>query len=277
MRNEYFNGYNEQDSLYLCYCGYENCRAGHGMPPHIRDCYLIHYLVGGTCMVHMDGKSYEASAGDYFVIPPNRLASYHDNGQPMSYYWYGFGGDEAEAFYRDVLKEQVVLHAANKEEPVQLIKDCLEQKDKPFANQFRLRGNLYLLLSLFDGSVPGGDTAQEHKYDLVVEQALSYIHHNYMKNLTVHEIAEYLGMERTSFSKMFKRKVGLTAIEYIGNCQIDKALELIRNTNMSFIEISNLCGICDPYYFTKLIKNRTGMTPTQYKKTYNKQRSEEQK
>ena len=68
MRNEFFNGYNEKDSLYLCYCGYENCRAGHGMPPHIRDCYLIHYLVGGTCMVHMDGKSYEASAGDYFVI-----------------------------------------------------------------------------------------------------------------------------------------------------------------------------------------------------------------
>jgi len=270
MREEYYNGYNTKDSLYLCYCGYENCPPGHTCLPHFRDCYLIHYVISGTCHVQINNNTYTASSGDYFIIPPNKLVSYNGDEQPMSYYWFGFGGKEADRFYKEVLGKQVVVPAAHKEETVKLVKACLKELKKPLSNQYTLRGNLYHLLSLFEQ--PSIDNADiETKNDFLIEQALSYIHHNYMSanGLTVHEIAEYLGIERTAFSKIFKRKVGLTAIEYIGNCQLDKALELIRTTALPFNEISSVCGICDPYYFTKLIKNRTGLTPSQYRKNSN--------
>lgn len=276
MRNEYFNGYNPEASLYLCYCGYENCPPGHGVKPHIRDCYLVHYVISGTCHIHFEDEDYVAEGGDYFIIPPGKLVSYHDDGTPMSYYWYGFNGPEADQFYEGILKRQVIVRATQKEETVRLIKDCLTEKNKTFVNQLRLLGNLYLLLSLFEQPIQNNAAENEKKNDLIVEQALSYIHHNYMKGLTVHKIAEYLNIERTSFSKIFKRKVGLTAIEYISNCQLDKALELIKTTNLSFMEISNLSGICDPYYFTKLVKNRTGVTPSQYRKNFSQEQSEQQ-
>ena len=269
MREEYYNGYNHKDSLYLCYCGYENCPPNHNCLPHFRDCYLIHYVISGTCYIHINNTTHIAKSGDYFIIPPNKLVSYNGDEKPLSYYWFGFGGKEADRFYKEILNKQVIIKALHKEETVQLIKSSIKELKNSFVNQFRLRGNLYHLLSLFEQPTID-DTDLEKKNDLLIEQALSYIHHNYMSTtgLTVHEIAEYLGIERTSFSKIFKRKVGLTAIEYIGNCQIDKALELIRTTGISFTEISNVCGICDPYYFTKLIKKRTGMTPSQYRKKH---------
>lgn len=269
MKEEYYNGYNVKDSLYLCYCGYENCSPEHECLPHFRDCYLIHFVISGTCQIHINNTTYTANSGDYFIIPPNKLVSYNSDSNPLSYYWFGFGGKEAEKFYKEILNKQVIIKAIHKEETVQLVKDCLAEMKKPFANQFKLRGNLYHLLSLFEQPTLNGANA-EKKTDLLIEQALSYIHHNYMSNngLTVHEIADYLGIERTSFSKIFKRKVGLTAIEYISRCQLDKALELIRTTNLPFIEISSVCGICDQYYFTKLIKNHTSLTPSQYRKKY---------
>lgn len=269
MREEYYNGYNTKDSLYLCYCGYENCPPKHVCHPHFRDCYLIHYVISGTCYIHINNTTYTANSGDYFIIPPNKLVSYNGDSQPMSYYWFGFGGKEADRFYKEILNKQVIVRARYKEETVQLVKACLKEMKKPFSNPFKLRGNLYHLLSLFEHP-DLTDADNEKKTDILIEQALSYIHHNYMSadGLTVREIAEYLGLERTAFSKIFKRKVGLTAIEYISNCQLDKALELIRSTNLPFIEISSVCGICDPYYFTKLIKNRTGKTPSQYRKDF---------
>ncbi len=271
MRNESYNGYNPDDPLYLCFCGYENCPSGHFCAPHIRDSYLIHYMISGSCQVTIESNTYIANSGDYFIIPPSKLVSYKNVGSPMSYYWFGYNGKKADEFYKNSLAESVIIHASHKEETVSLIKDCLQELKKNNVNQMRITGNLYLLLSLLEGESTRTNNAL-HKNDAIIEQALSYIHHNYMKQrgLTVTEIANYLNVERTTFSKIFKAKVGINAIEYISNCQIDKALELIRTTDLPFNEISNICGICDQYYFTKLIKKRTNLTPSNYRKAHKK-------
>ena len=47
------------------------------------------------------------------------------------------------------------------------------------------------------------------------------------------------------------------------------AKELIETTPINFSEIGYLVGIDDPYYFSKLFKKYTGMTPTQYYKSKN--------
>lgn len=279
MREEIYNHYearynnsDQDDSLYLCYCGYENCPPGHDCPSHIRNSYLIHYIISGTCYLSLNGEVYTASAGDYFIIPPNKLVAYHASNQPISYYWFAFSGRKADEVYKELLKESPVIPAHNGEKTISLINSCIKELKKPIPNQYKLKGNLYNLLALFE---PEHDIAmsESKNSDMLLEKALAYIHHNYMsptKGLSVQDIAKYLGMDRTAFSKFFKRRVGITAIEYIGNCQLDKALQLIKTTSLPFKEISDISGICDPYYFTKLVKQRTGLTPSEYRKKYRK-------
>ncbi|HAX73059.1 MAG TPA: DNA-binding response regulator, partial [Firmicutes bacterium] len=47
--------------------------------------------------------------------------------------------------------------------------------------------------------------------------------------------------------------------------KIQYAQKLIKETSLTIAEIAQEIGIDDPYYFSKLFKNKTGLTPTQYK------------
>ncbi len=53
-------------------------------------------------------------------------------------------------------------------------------------------------------------------------------------------------------------------MKYLNMMRINKAKELIEVTPLKFSEIAYLVGINDPYYFSKLFKKYTGLTPTQY-------------
>ena len=271
VRKEYYNVYDPQEKLYLCYCGFEPCRKNFVCKPHIRECYLIHYVVKGCCMLDLEGEKYLAHAGDIFVIPPGRLVTYNDHGTDLTYYWFAFGGEEADAVFEDGLKRQHVLTLPPKNTIIPLITGCFTELSKEFPNKYVIRGNLNLLIANITGeSQPEELESEEERKNYHIDKALHFIQHNYMKDLTVGKIADYLGLERTYFSKLFKRKTGSTPIDYINNCQLDKALELIVETNYSFQKISKLVGICDQYYFTKLVKQHTGCPPSEYRRRHAK-------
>lgn len=269
MRKEYYYVYNPEDQLYLCFCGYERCRKNFVCKPHMRECYLIHYVIKGCCLLDVEGEKYLARAGEAFVIPPGRLVTYNDHGSDLSYYWFAFNGPEADVAFEEGLQKEHIVKVPKNNNMIPLFTDCFRELAKERPNRYRIQGILYLLLSnLTEKSLSLEEETENERKNHHIDKALRYIQHNYTKNLTVNKIADYLGLERTYFSKLFKRKTGASPIEYIKNCQLDKALELIVQTNYPFQEISRLVGICDQYYFTKLVKQHTGVTPSEYRRIH---------
>lgn len=101
--------------------------------------------------------------------------------------------------------------------------------------------------------------------DCVIAKAKSYIEENYNDYISLEDIAAHVYLNKSYFSVFFKNKVGLTYREYLRNHRIQKAIELIRNSDMKIYEIAQSVGYNDSAHFIRAFKEVTGKTPSEYK------------
>ena len=99
----------------------------------------------------------------------------------------------------------------------------------------------------------------------IVDIAKEYIKSNYNKALNLDDVSFYVNISPYYFSKIFKEGTGENFIEYLTNIRIDKAKELLNNTDYSMKEICALIGYSDPNYFSRSFKKNVGVTPTEFK------------
>ena len=57
-------------------CGFQRCSPGHTWGPAVRDHFLIHYITSGKGVYDSGSGKYSLSAGDGFLVVPNRLITY---------------------------------------------------------------------------------------------------------------------------------------------------------------------------------------------------------
>lgn len=99
-----------------------------------------------------------------------------------------------------------------------------------------------------------------------VERAIEYIRENYNdKGISLNSVCKHLFISTSYFSLIFKNNTGKTFVEYLTKVRVEKAMELLKTTNMKSYEISNRVGYDDPHYFSLIFKKETGMTPTEYR------------
>ncbi len=99
---------------------------------------------------------------------------------------------------------------------------------------------------------------------LLIIQSLKYIDEFYDKG-TLLELAEKLKQPDYKLSKLIKKHTKMTFKELLQEKKLSKAIELIKSTNYSIVEIIDLVGYENPTYFYKIFKNKFGMTPRDYK------------
>ena len=73
-------------------------------------------------------------------------------------------------------------------------------------------------------------------------------------------------MGRTEFYGFFKTNYGQTPADRIKDIRLEKACSLLVDTALSITEITEKIGICNYNYFSKIFKQKYGVTPTEYRK-----------
>ncbi|MFC5529670.1 response regulator [Cohnella yongneupensis] len=97
-----------------------------------------------------------------------------------------------------------------------------------------------------------------------VERALAYIEEHYGRDLTQQEVADYVQMNATYFSLLFKEQMGLSYIKHLTKVRMEKAKAFL-NEGMPIQEISEKVGYYHARHFSEVFKKQTGMTPGQYR------------
>jgi len=101
----------------------------------------------------------------------------------------------------------------------------------------------------------------------LMEQALQYIHENYAEQLSVSKIASEFGIERRRFAYLFEQHTGMNPSTYLTEYRMRRAKDLLEYHDTMIAEVAECVGYFDCFYFSRVFKKCTGMSPTAYRKT----------
>lgn len=104
------------------------------------------------------------------------------------------------------------------------------------------------------------------KHRNTIRKAMSYMRLNCERNLTLGEVADYVGYSHTHFSKVFKEEMGCGFRTYLNQTRVEKSKVLLLADSAPMSEICSACGFEDQSYFCKVFKRLVGVTPDRYRK-----------
>lgn len=96
-------------------------------------------------------------------------------------------------------------------------------------------------------------------------QAVQFIKENFMKEITLEDVAKKVCISPNYFSRMFKNEFNQSFIDYLTKVRIDNAKAMILKAGKSISDICWDVGYNDPNYFTKVFKKVSGLTPSEFK------------
>ncbi len=99
-------------------------------------------------------------------------------------------------------------------------------------------------------------------------KAKKFIEENFPNELNVENIADICNVSVSYLHKLFKANLNITPGEYILNCRISAARDLLSNSNLSLNEILFRCGFNSQSYFSDCFKRKTGYSPKDYRNKF---------
>ena len=108
-----------------------------------------------------------------------------------------------------------------------------------------------------------GKTSSRH----IIKEITDYIKYNYNQKLMINDLAQKFYLNPSYLSGLFKEETGKPFTAYLVECRLNKAIELLENTELSSSEISASVGYEDYFHFSKLFKKHIGISPSNYRKS----------
>lgn len=135
-----------------------------------------------------------------------------------------------------------------------------------YKTQLCVQYSLKILLSIIEDKL--NQTPSHHllPLNLNIKKAISYIEINYENDITIDSISNELNINKCYFCTLFKKETGTTFSSYLNKIRIDKSKELLKNSNLSILDIAITVGFNNQNYFAMAFKKELGLTPLKYRK-----------
>ena len=101
----------------------------------------------------------------------------------------------------------------------------------------------------------------------VIYRAIDYVKKNYMKKITLEEVASHVYLSPAYFSKVFKEEMNTNFNNYLNRVRIEMSKKLLLDDSISLVDISNYVGYEDQSYFSKVFKKMVGISPGKYRES----------
>jgi len=104
--------------------------------------------------------------------------------------------------------------------------------------------------------------------DSLFAKIASYIERNYYKRNIADELEKITGLTRAYISSIIKKNTSMPAIRFINNYRVEKAREMLAQSDLKITEIADMVGFDDIHYFSKMYKIIEGVPPQNTRKMY---------
>jgi AraC-like DNA-binding protein len=209
------------------------------------------------------------SAGDVVLLFPGVRHAYRPSRETGWHeYWVGFSGEHAYRLWHNGLftPERSIHHIGLKQELTadyeQVVGLCRQQTP---GFQIRLGALVLQLLAHIHAIESAARTDSGHSE--LVERARAEMQRHVDEGIDVSVIAKAVGVGYTRLLETFREYTGLTPYQYYLQMRIHRAKELLQNPNLSVKEAAAALNFENQYYFSRIFKKKTGITPSEWKRS----------
>lgn len=227
------------------------------------DEYVLLCCTEGKGWIKYSDEKISLEAGKAFVIPAGLSHSYGaDSDDPWTIYWLHFKGEMAAAYARNLSGIIPFRLDSSPGSPKLLFKEMLSEFEGTRSGSY-ISTILYHLL----GVLAHGKEYSEAEPDKnpVVEKCKEFISRNMARDINLSDIVDVSGVSTTQCANLFRIYCGATPMAYLSSLRIGEACRLLELTSLNIKQISALVGISDPYYFSRLFRKHTGVSPSAFR------------
>ena len=234
----------------------------------LNDFYLVFISKGKGVYASALTESCDIIAGNCFFLYPGVLHRYKpDSKSGWEEYWVGLNG-----FYVEQLMQNGFFDSQNPITYIGLDKDILvlfrelieiTRASLPGYPQ-QIAGIALRILGLVN------EISHHRQYSndpvgKLIAKARFIIQESFENTLDVEKLADELPMGYSSFRKAFKQITGESPHQYHLNLRLNRAKELLSSTLLNINEVADQTGFESVFYFSKLFKNKTGVSPKAFR------------
>lgn len=235
-------------------------------PLHFHKFYEIELCVAGSGTQVINGNTYEINTNTLFIYHIN---DYHEifAKEPLTFYNIAFNSididvDTIEEFlnYQNEIVIELTPHKLQQTLDVMNLMRDIFNSQRSYKKQI-----ISYLLNALLLIVIGKKKKDIHKTNTLTNSVLQYIHKNFASSPSLDEIASYSGYQKNYFCDIFKKKIGVTYIEYLTEYKINYSKKLLKIDKKTIKEIAFECGFDSASNYIREFKKRNNITPKQYR------------
>lgn len=239
--------------------------------------HLLIYCTKGEGWFFLNGERHIVPENHFFILPselPHQYGSSEHN--PWSIHWAHFKGAKATCIYeqlRGVISIDVNNHSRINDRIAffdELLNVMGSSVDEHVISYTSLSFNHLISTFIYI------QTYRKSKYSqpkapnsFFISNATHYMYENIERRLSLKEISEEFGYSESYFYRLFFKETHYSPINYFLHLKIERACQLLLNTNMKVNQVALKLGFEDPYYFSRIFKKIKGISPKKYSLTAN--------
>ena len=233
-----------------------------------RNDYQLIYICEGQCVVTLEGSVCIAYPGDCVLYRPGEVQDYllAKNTQPRTY-WIHFNGEACQKLFESLSLQNVhIIKAEQNREIEHLVSRICQYYNLEIPNREAIcSGLMQSVLALLSNEHHKQNPHAEGKGKDKISELISRMKMVPNLNITVSKCADFCGMSKPHFARVFKQITGMPPVQFVLKLRIDRAKELLDFTDKPIAEIAEASGFSNQNYFARTFKQFTGMSPTQYR------------
>ncbi len=228
--------------------------------------YDIWLVCGGFGRLKSCGKSYDISAGDcFFIAPKTSLYAHHDPENPLSVVGSHLDfitPDGTKAICKDAPPFHIRLPDFFFVE--RLLRRCVES----FLVGRKQQANIWLQSAVLElkNATSAFSKPSDGIYTAKINEICAMIAAAPEKEYSIKDLAAKLHVCSDHFTRIFKETMHISPIDFIVNCRIETAKNLLISSSQPINIIAEMAGYKSAYYFSKHFKAKTGSTPSRFRK-----------
>ncbi len=225
-------------------CGMMQCKPDTSFGPHIRNYYLIHFVISGKGYFKNENNQYKVAKDQAFIIKPDEVTKYWaDPKDPWEYIWIGFDGELSAKI--NELKSPVIDIDSSFISSLVNVRNIVTTKEE------------YLVSKLFELFSILFDNKTKCNY---AESVKNYIVTSYNSEITLEQIATSLNLDKRYLNRVFKNYFGITIKQYLIKTRMKEAQRLLKKGYL-IKQAAFMTGYNDPFVFSRAFKEYYGFPP----------------